>query len=621
MLSRRVAFSSAGTITFSIAIAPSFNEMAPKDVLSKGIRLYQEGQYEEALKAFDHAIHRNPKDKNLLDSRAAVLEKLDRLTDALKDSKKVIDLAPDSWQGYRRSALLFLQLGKLSASLKMVELAIERVKSTDTKRRAELEALREEILNAMKQSQCHFAKLPVELQTDIFSLVINGSNARMLALNLVCRSWRQVMLANPKFWRHLDLGQRSTQKMVDAWLERANGKLSSLRIGTGFAFCGRHNIFRKASRDMWSKLEELEVHNDPSKYLTPKSIQQLRLRSLAIDVSSVSLLREGLWEGLRSLEASAIRDLAIRVGEGARLKLDGLPFSRLTSLHLTGRFEYKPLFELIRRSTTLETLLVSYLGQNWTEFPEDEELNPIDLPHLRRFGLTGLFDPRAIQILNFPSLSAFKLEAGAERAGTICTTDLLSQNITCLTEIVFHCCIVPYRLLLLLFRNSDSLSTLKLSRCTVHVPEDINSMIEALCGGASDEGNHMSSPPLLCPKLQHLDLSSSSDLKAGPLVRLVKAHLANSSVPSGKEPSTAPVSSGHSQNTPLPILSLNVDDCPLIDPDALQWLRATVPSVSSKMKPVKMGRNKLCFSELSEASALEFEWSLRAKTDLVVYIA
>lgn len=475
----------------------------------------------------------------------------------------------------------------------MVELAMERVKSTDAKRRAELEALREEILNAMKQTRCHFAKLPVELQTDIFSLVINGSNARMLALNLVCRSWRQVMLANPKFWRHLDLGQRSTQKMVDTWLERANGKISSLRIGTGFAFCGRHNIFRKASEDMWSKLEVLEVHNDPSKYLTPKSTQQLRLRSLTIDVSSISLPLEELWKGLRSLEASAIRDLAIRVGKGARLKLDGLPFARLTSLQLTGRFEYQPLYELIRRSTTLETLLVSFLDRDWTDFPEDEILDTIDLPHLRRFGLIGHIDPRAIHMFNFPSLSAFKLEASVEHAGTICTHELLYQNVTCLTEIVFHCCIVPYSLLLLLFRKSDSLSTLKLSRCTVHNPEKINSMIEALGGGTSDEGIHISSSSLLCPKLQHLDVSSSPDLKAGPLVRLVKAHLANSSVPSGKELPATPVSSDHSQNTPLPILSLNIDDCPLIDSDALQWLRATVPSVSSKMKPVKMGRKKL----------------------------
>ncbi|KAL5519717.1 hypothetical protein ACEPAG_1377 [Sanghuangporus baumii] len=568
--------------------------MAPKDVLSRGIRLYQEGRYEEALKIFDHAIHQNSKDKNLLDSRAAVLEKLDRLTDALKDSKKVIDLAPDSWQGYRRSARLFSQLGKLSASLKMVELAMERVKSTDAKRRAELEALREEILNAIKQSQCHFAKLPVELQTDIFSLVINGSNARMLALNLVCRSWRQVMLANPKFWRCLDLGERSTQKMVDAWLERANGKLSSLRIGNGFAFLGRRNIFRKASKDMWSKLEELEVHNDPSEYQIPKSTQMLRLRSLVIDVSSVSLLREGLWKDLRSLEASVTRDLAIRVREGVRIELDGLPFSRLTSLHLTGTFECKPLFEMIRRNTTLESLLITYLGQNWIELPEDEELNSINLPHLRRFGLTGLFDPRTIRTLKFPSLSAFKLEVGAGDAGTICAQEILNQKVTSLTEIVFHLCYVPLASLLLLLRNSDSLSTLKLSRCTFEFSEGINSVIEALCGGASDEGNHMLLSSLLCPKLQHLDVSRSSHLKAGPLVQLVKAHLTNPSVPSsGKEASTTLASLVHSQNTPLPILSLNVDDCPLIDSDALQWLRATVPSVSSKMKSVNFGRDKL----------------------------
>lgn len=44
------------------------------------------------------AIVLGPNEFSIYDSRAAVFEKLGRVKDALRDSKKVIDLGPQRWQ-------------------------------------------------------------------------------------------------------------------------------------------------------------------------------------------------------------------------------------------------------------------------------------------------------------------------------------------------------------------------------------------------------------------------------------------------------------------------------------------------------------------------------------------
>ena len=90
--------------------------MAKLGPFNQGINLFKQGKYENALDKFSEvspvlrrisislwmicnkAIKLKPMDKQIYDSRAAVLEKLGRHVEALKDSKKVIDLAPQSWQ-------------------------------------------------------------------------------------------------------------------------------------------------------------------------------------------------------------------------------------------------------------------------------------------------------------------------------------------------------------------------------------------------------------------------------------------------------------------------------------------------------------------------------------------
>ena len=79
----------------------------------------------------------------LLDTRAAVHEKLGQYKDALKDAKKTIDIAPERWQGYARAARVFLQLNRVESAQKMITLALEKLKETE--RYASLLSLQAEI--------------------------------------------------------------------------------------------------------------------------------------------------------------------------------------------------------------------------------------------------------------------------------------------------------------------------------------------------------------------------------------------------------------------------------------------------------------------------------------------
>ena len=466
----------------------------------------------------------------------------------------------------------------------MTDLALERMKAAGTKRRAELEMLREDILNAAKQSQCHFARLPVEIQTEIFLLVINGSNSRMLALNLVCRYWRNLILDTPKFWRRLVLGSESPQKMVDAWLGRANGVLTSLRIESGFKFSKKRNVLKKASPDLWSRLEELEVDASTFEILLPETIPQLRLRKFVLGSES-SFLQIDLWKRLQRLQTPTTRHFALRVNEGDAMLLDKIPFCGLTTLELSGVFNYDHFFELVRRNPLLEVLIITH-PRHWSVSPPPVE--PVSLLHLRRIELNDLSTPGVfLRFLRTPNLAAFKVHGNDTRSDIPCLQVILSQNITSLTEIDLCFCKLSSPALIDLLQKSNQLETFRLSQCLFLADDDnVNIVIEALCKGTSDDGDD-SSASIICPRLQHLEVSRMPQLKAGPLVRLVKAHLTTSETPLPDGPSSSssllPSGRGQDHSLPLPILSLNIRNCDSIDSMSLQWLRARVPTVLGGM--------------------------------------
>jgi F-box/TPR repeat protein Pof3 len=116
---------------------------------------------------------------------------------------------------------------------------------------------------------------------------------------------------------------------------------------------------------------------------------------------------------------------------------------------------------------------------------------------------------------------------------------------------------------------------------------------------------------VLCPRLQRLYLNGIPELKAGPIIRLVKARLRDAMDSACGEGtgnnsnlgSTNDDDQPHDQSSALiaaslddasrvfPIEVVELNDCPKVDPEALPWLRSKVPIVSCKpRKEVKRRR-------------------------------
>ncbi|PLW40454.1 hypothetical protein PCANC_09342 [Puccinia coronata f. sp. avenae] len=184
-------------------------------IFERGIIAFKAGDYPRAIRCFDQAIQASSNGSktlriNLLDFRAAAKEKNNDLTGSLSDSKKVIDLSPESPKGYICAARLFNKMDKFGASTKMFELAITRITASGKKNlplieilQAELQQVRTREQNCMAAWKPHFlSKMPVE----IFTRVISWLDTKMrLCCMAVYVSWRQIILNAPDLWSTLSL--------------------------------------------------------------------------------------------------------------------------------------------------------------------------------------------------------------------------------------------------------------------------------------------------------------------------------------------------------------------------------------------------------------------------------
>ncbi|EJD03340.1 uncharacterized protein FOMMEDRAFT_168327 [Fomitiporia mediterranea MF3/22] len=551
--------------------------MSWKENFRRGVVLFKQDRYKDALEAFNQAARENDKDATLLDSRAAVLEKLDRPLEALKDSKKVIDLKPTSWQGYARSARLFLKVGKPEASLKMTELALERIK--DTNRRAELEDFRKQVAKALESPACYFSGLPVELQTEIFSLVIDGSNAKMLRLTLVCRSWRDIIINTPRFWRSLTITHKTRVKKADTWLQRSRGILTNLHIAGELSFDDRSRIFKYADCSIWSKLDRLKITTRSADLFAALPASALdKLRLLQFEVDSEELDDHSL-QALSEINGSRMHHFSLKT-TCTRVRIADFTSTSLTTLALSSPHSDVDLFLFLKSNPMLENLVLESpsVARRFSGTLEDIELHRL----VRLELINSLHTHRCLQNMRFPNVRTLIVkETLGFGIGVPALID--NQRLTVLEHLTLSMIVQDTHSLVSILRRATPLKTLQLTRCCFEAGEE-NTLIEALTEGT------------VCPKLQHVDLSRLAALKAGPVIKLVKAHSRSAAVVSSSSSSCS--SSNESQslsdeqqvNVPLPVLSLNLDDCPMIDSNALPWFRAVIPNFSCRMTPVKMGR-------------------------------
>ncbi|XP_056617403.1 uncharacterized protein zgc:123010 [Triplophysa dalaica] len=90
-------------------------------LVEKGIRLVQEGQYEQAVSLFTEAIKCDPKDYRFFGNRSYCYCCLEQYPLALADAEKSIQMAPDWPKGYYRRGSALMGLKRYSESEKAME--------------------------------------------------------------------------------------------------------------------------------------------------------------------------------------------------------------------------------------------------------------------------------------------------------------------------------------------------------------------------------------------------------------------------------------------------------------------------------------------------------------------
>lgn len=473
-------------------------------------------------------------------------------------------------QGYFRASRLFLQINRPKSSLKMIQLASERLQPTDTKRHAELAELESRAMESLKPPPIF--NLPVELLNEICKLAYGESNPKMLTLTLVCKHWRDIILNSPEFWRHLIITKRTKKKKVKTWLERSRGVIFNLEIREDLAPDIIEALTDGLSEEFWSSLRTLKTCfsftiENIGQVLPPDAFNRLQLENLELELTRHAPFKSEFWNPLSTLDTTRLKSLTIMT------QIIKIPWSSMTtfnslrSLKLNGIQTPNFVLNFLQRNLQIEELRLSdshaYRGDvpDEPDLPEVLKLNHLKHLELDSVELAGLL----LHKLRFPNLTTLSLS----RANNLDISFLATQctHLPELIQLSIVKCTFVSQDLSAFIRSSSSLRQLTISSPRVMNGTE-NNILEALCGPSQE---------LCVPKLQHLYLPRCPKLQGGTLFRFIKARL----------PREVAVDS---EETPLPLLSLNIDDCPEIEANTITWLRAKVPSLTCRLTVTKMKR-------------------------------
>ncbi|TFK90790.1 hypothetical protein K466DRAFT_365375 [Polyporus arcularius HHB13444] len=562
----------------------------------RGVSSFRAGNYEDAVARFSEAIELGGDVCTVCDARAAVYQKLGKLKEALRDSKSVIDSQPGRWQGYARSARLFLQIKKFDAASRMVELALERVPPEQSGRRDEMVVLQAEIRSAHDEATqeadrlaslraYHFGKLPVEIAHTMFSRVLAEDHAYVVTLARVCKNWRGSILGTPAYWGTLVLSNHSPKRKIKTWKERSKNRIRELAI------------LQHYPHDSPAHKEELRTI--PIRHLRVLRLEELPpmtvLRELPLSLAHTVIQSLSGWPELRPLSlrgeidwegnVPTFRCRDFTVGQYSRPDWSELSscLKDLRSCTLDACFgdqDWPHLLWFLHSNPALEQLSVATFYPTSYDIPDDREIPPtITLPRLSELRLTSTIPERLFPLLNLPSLKSLYF--------VLCRVTLNSalQHITSgpastLTTLSIQSASFLPETLLSVLATTTALETLHIIAVGFNTANVVLEGLSRPPVAFATATPQARTPPLqvYCPALRHLDCSHNQDVKGGPLVRLVKWRLAEA------ERSTAASSEGDGSGgavQPVQRLeTLEIDGCPLVDPAILPWLREKVPVVS-----------------------------------------
>jgi len=99
---------------------------SPAQLKQKGIQLYKEKKYEDALVMFNAALNDQPL-FDILDNRAATFTRLARFDLALKDGRDMCKIDPDNVGAYLRTGKILEIMQKDDVALKIYQRGLHRL--------------------------------------------------------------------------------------------------------------------------------------------------------------------------------------------------------------------------------------------------------------------------------------------------------------------------------------------------------------------------------------------------------------------------------------------------------------------------------------------------------------
>ncbi|KAG2119513.1 uncharacterized protein F5147DRAFT_664404 [Suillus discolor] len=552
--------------------------MSWKASFQQGVSNFRRNKHAEALVLFDESISLGCDSFIVYDSRAAVHEKLGNNKAALLDAKKVVDTAPDRWQGYARSARLFHALNKDEAAIKMIDLALERIKSDDAQRHQELNALKSQATNALKaaderrrarmaKTAYHIGKLPVEIFAEILGLVVATDHAHILKLSHVCKHWRGIAIKTPSLWQTLVVSKNRPTRKVRLWMERARTRISDLSFHHNISEMDWPSILSELSSLSWCGLRSLaapgSLFSQLYDLLHRLSKTEVISRLEHLDVTGCP----GFERFLPDFEASHLNTLKV-----AKLtpSMGGL-WSRVRQLRtMTVEAGWIEILPALTANQSLENIVLSDLVLISIQSGGDDCVELSNLQCLKLFNIASV--STITRIIVAPNLQVLHLFSISH------SSDVLefahADSLRALRELRIGSCTTTARSLNVIIAGAPLLETLQISG----IQGVVNEVLNFICGTHPNDQDQD-----VCTFLRHVDLSSSGDLLTRNVYSLVKTRLRTD------QPA---IEDGGQPGCRAEIESLRLDDCPLMEAEMLPWFREKVKVFSCVYMTKKEGKQR-----------------------------
>ncbi|KAG0369431.1 hypothetical protein BGX24_002422 [Mortierella sp. AD032] len=181
------------------------------DLVQLARSAFSQKDFAAALQFLTRALAVVPKDINLLDSRAASLEKLGQLDKALDDAKTMIRTFPQNPKGYLRAGKTLRLQQNVKAATKLYVAGAERCtkgsKDYETLERmaAEMTVKLEELVKRETRILDPMDRLPFELIMAIFDSLTFTERVRCLTIS---KKWMTYLGSVRHFWYSIDLARR-----------------------------------------------------------------------------------------------------------------------------------------------------------------------------------------------------------------------------------------------------------------------------------------------------------------------------------------------------------------------------------------------------------------------------